>query len=263
MRRSFYCILCKFITFLPMLIHSEEIDLLPYERQLISQQGEDGIIEKIFRVIGTTSKYYVDFGASDGHVCSNTKYLREYYGWTGLQMDGRHENRSINLFKEYVNAENIVPLFTKYNVPEEFDFLSLDIDYNDFYVWKALSEKYSPRVVCIEYNCAFGPDQDKVIIYDPNGSWDCTDYCGASMLAMYRLGLYLGYTLVYQESNAVNLFFIRNDVLAAAKDHFKNQNDVEKLFNCPPYRIERNGGILNNPYGLNGRKFTDSTTVLR
>jgi hypothetical protein len=255
-------IILLFLAINPLFLLSEEIDLSLYEKQLISQQGEDGIIEKIFEVIGATSKYYVDFGASDGHVCSNTKYLREYYGWQGLQMDGRHEDLSINLFKEYVTAENIIPLLNIYNVPKEFDFLSLDIDYNDFYVWKKLSEKFHPRVVCIEYNCVFGPDQDKVIIYDANSSWDCTDYYGASMLAMFRLGQYLGYSLVYQESNAINLFFIRNDVLEASGACFKNQNDIEKLFNCPSWRIERNGGILNNPYMVNGRVFIGSQQVL-
>lgn len=257
LKTVFYYSLCL-LAIQQSLVLGEEIDLFPYEKQLISQQGEDGIIEKIFKVIGTTSKYYVDFGASDGHLCSNTKYLREYCGWNGLQMDGRHEDPSINLFKEYVIAENIVPLLEKYNVPEEFDFLSLDIDYNDFYVWRALSRKFRPRVVCIEYNCVFGPDQDKVIIYDSKGAWDCSDYYGASMLAMYRLGVHLGYTLVYQESNAVNLFFIRNDVLMNCGAHFKNQNDVESLFNCPTSRLERNGGILNNPYGVGKRKFTNS-----
>ncbi|MEN9655068.1 MAG: hypothetical protein RL235_1180, partial [Chlamydiota bacterium] len=223
----------------------------------------DGIIEKIFRAVGATSKYYVDFGASDGHVCSNTKYLREFYGWHGLQMDGRHQDASIHLFREYVTAENIVPLLRKYSVPKEFDFLSLDIDYNDFYVWKALLQEFSPRVVCIEYNCVFGPDQDKVIVYDPNSSWDCTDYYGASALAMFRLGKHFGYTLIYQESNAVNLFFVRDDVLQASGVRFKNQNDVEKLCHCPLSRIERNGGMLNHPYGLNGREFTESCEFLR
>lgn len=251
----------KFILhFLLLTLHQslfgqEQIDLFPYEKQYCSQQGEDGIIEKIFKLISTTSKYYVDFGASDGHVCSNTKYLREGHGWNGLQMDGRYEDASINLFKEYVTAENIIPLLNKYNVPKEFDFLSLDIDFNDFYVWKALSKEYSPRVVCIEFNCIFGPEEDKVILYDPDGKWDGGDYYGASILAYQRLGEYLGYTLVYQESIGVNLFFIRNNILSTLGLSFKNQNDVQALFCCPKWRIERTG---NDPFGFKGREFINS-----
>tara|TARA_Y100001935_G_C17281180_1_gene497571 strand:- start:1118 stop:1249 length:132 start_codon:yes stop_codon:yes gene_type:complete len=43
-------------------------------------------------------------------------------------MDGGNENDAINLKKEFITAENINELFEKYNVPESFDLLSIDID---------------------------------------------------------------------------------------------------------------------------------------
>lgn len=41
-----------------------------------------------------------------------TRALREQ-GWSGLLMDGFHENKSINLHKEYMRSDNILQLFKK------------------------------------------------------------------------------------------------------------------------------------------------------
>lgn len=57
------------------------------ESKLYSQNKEDGVIEYIFDNIGTTDKYYVEFGTENGNEI-NTRKLYEYYGWDGLLMDG-------------------------------------------------------------------------------------------------------------------------------------------------------------------------------
>lgn len=229
-----------------------EIDLRLYEKRLISQNGEDGVLQKIFNLIGATSKYYVEFGAGQGNFCSNTKYFREKYGWSGLLLEGScQEDHSINLHQEFITAENINDLFKKYNVPKEFDLISIDIDRNDFYVWKALSLYYKPRVVIIEFNSLFNSNEDKVIKYDPYAVWDASEYFGASILALYNLGRKLGYSLVYQESNATNLFFIRDDVIESSKIKFKNMNDVSKIYTGTPKNLD-----------LYKEKFTSSLYVL-
>lgn len=216
-----------------------EINLRPYEKRLISQFGEDGVIEKIFQLIGTTNKYCVEFGAGDGHFCSNTKYLKEKHGWTGLLLDGFFPgDPHINLHKEFITAENICNLLKKYKVPTEFDLISIDIDRNDFYVWQSLSASYKPRVVIIEFNSYFNYDEDKVIRYSANEVWQGNDYFGASMLALFNLGRTLGYSLIYQESYGANLFFIRDDVLKQRNISFKNTNNVEKLYTVTPKKLD-------------------------
>ena len=40
-------------------------DLSQYEKKIYSQNGEDGVIEKIFEIIGTKNKHYVEFGVED------------------------------------------------------------------------------------------------------------------------------------------------------------------------------------------------------
>src|ERR1700722_3810434 len=105
------------------------IDLREYEKRVFSQNGEDGVLEAIFNTIGKTNQYYVEFGVESGAEC-NTRYLKDRYHWKGLLMDGGYQNESINLRKEFITAENINALFQKYDVPKQFDLLSIDIDFN-------------------------------------------------------------------------------------------------------------------------------------
>lgn len=225
----------------------EEIDLSLSEYKIFSQNGEDGVITSIFSQIGTTNKYFVEFGVQDGAEC-NTRNLRENYGWAGLMMDNLYENLSINLSQEFITAENINDLFSKYSVPSDFDLLSIDIDYNDFYVWHAI-KKHNPRVVIIEYNATHLPNEDKIAVYYPTGMWDDTNYFGAGILSLKKLGEKKGYTLVYADNNGVNLFFIRSDILTKLKNEVKyiNQGDVEKIYKRPRYGTGPNGGHKQDP----------------
>jgi len=224
----------------------EEIDLSQYERSFYSQNGEDGVLAKIFQLIEPTDKYCVEFGAYDGVTGSNT-YLLGLQGWQRLLLDRMFEIPEMNLHKEFITAENIVSIFEKYNIPFYFDLLSLDIDYNDFYIWKVLCKRYKPSVVVIEYNATHLPDEDKVVKYYPYYCGDGTNYFGASILSLFYLAKKNNYSLVYAERNGVNLFFIRDDIIHSKKLNFKNMNDVDKLYNFPKYGQGPNGGHREDP----------------
>jgi hypothetical protein len=201
-----------------------------HEKKVFSQNGEDGIIEWIFDTIGTTNKYFVEFGVEDGTEC-NSKYLREKKGWQGLMMDGGNENTKINLRREFIYADNICQLFAKYNVPREFDFLSTDIDYNDFYVLHEIMKGgYRPRVICSEYNAFLGATDDKVVIYDPNMMWDRTQYFGASISAFVKLLAKFEYTIVAGTSIGVNIFFVHNDILKKYRAHFEHMGNIGAIY---------------------------------
>lgn len=212
----------------------KEIDLAQYELSLYSQNGEDGVLSKIFQVIDPDVHYFVDFGAYDGMTGSNS-YLLRREGWLGLLLDRMFDVPRQNLHKEFITAENINEIFEKYDVPLNFGLLSIDIDYNDFYVWQALDEKYQPAVVVIEYNATHLPDEDKVVKYRPYFCGDGTTYFGASILALYNLGRSKGYSLVYAEKSGTNLFFIRDDLLEESGIRFKHVNDVEMIYRPPTY----------------------------
>ena len=187
-------------------------DITRYERHLYSQNGEDGILEALFAVIGTTNQYFVEFGASDAKEC-NARYLAQHRGWRGLWMDADcdHPHRAVR--RETVTAENVEALFARYGVPRTFDLLSIDIDGNDYWVWRAITA-YEPRVVVIEYNAMVPLQESRVIPYDPLFRWDAnTDFFGASLLALQRLGAQKGYALVGCDRSGTNAFFVRRTLI--------------------------------------------------
>jgi len=138
---------------------------------------------------------------------------------------------------ERVTADNIQNLFQKYNVPKKFDLLSIDIDFNDYWVWKSIVD-YSPRVVIIEYNSSVPPSESRVVPYDPDAIWDGTNYFGASLLALRNLGIKKGYTLLGCDQNGVNAFFCQSDLLKEFRI-----KDIEDLYMPPKY-----GELINDVY---------------
>lgn len=179
-----------------------------YERKVYSQSGQDGIIEYLFDVIGTTNKFFVEFGAGDGVDLSNTANLRLNKGWTGLLMDWEFSDHKLVKCHKVI-PHNIEALLTHYNVPVDFDYLSIDIDGNDYWVWQAI-RNWRPRVVSIEVNTNFGPDVSKTIAYNTAHKWDGTTYYGASLGALYKLGISKGYKLVHLV-DTLDAFFVRQD----------------------------------------------------
>src|SRR6202000_665241 len=131
----------------------------------------------------------------------------------------------------FITAENIESLFDIANPPKERDLLSIDIDYNDYYVWEAIT-KYKPRVVVIEYNSIFRPDTHFVVQYNPNRVWDKTSHFGASLLALEQLGAEKGYCLVGCVFTGSNAFFVRKDLVGdlfespfTAENHYEPNRD--------------------------------------
>ncbi len=212
-------------------LFGEEVDLSQYEKSIYSENGEDGILAKVFQVVHPTTQFCVEVGAYDGFTHSDTFLLRAQ-GWKSILFDRRFETPKFNLHKEFINAENVDQIFEKYNVPLEFDLLCIDVDYNDFYVWKALDPKYHPAVVMIRYNANHLPTEDKVVQYRRFYAGDDTVYFSASILALYRLGRAKGYSLIYAENSGKNLFFVRDDLLRE-ETQFKNTNQVDQIYRPP------------------------------
>lgn len=232
------------------------MDLSPHEAKYNSQNGEDGITMKLVEIIYTSweDKFYVEFGVNDGREC-NSNILRDFCKWKGLQMDGGFENPSVNHHKEFITRENIIGLFHKYNVPNKINYLSVDLDFNDFYILNEIVKNYSCDIIVCEYNASHKPHEDKIVIYNPNYMWDETNYFGVSLLALTRLMNKYNYSLIYCDNRGVNAFFVNNDLGL----QFKDQNDVSKIYKPPRYGLNILGGHTHDP--LN-RSFVSSDTVM-
>lgn len=187
-------------------------DLREHERGIYSQFGEEGVLARIFESIGVRHRYCVEFGAKDGETISNTAWLRRDQGWSSLLMEGDPAWAGQGVQTEFVTAENVNALFSKHHVPSEFDLLSIDVDGNDYWIWRAI-DAFEARVVVVEYNIFFGLHVAKTIEYRPDHVWDGTTYHGASLAALDKLGRAKGYCLVHTESWAPNAFFVKRSEL--------------------------------------------------
>lgn len=181
-----------------------------------SQKGQDTLIDYTFNcVVGTTNKYYVEFGACDGYLMSNTSYLRHKKNWTGLLLEGDSsykENPSINLHIRHITRDNICSMFRQFNVPQDHDFLCIDMDGNDYWIMKSILEGgYTPRVIMIETNVRFQPKESMVLKYNPNWRWDYVKWYGASPYALKKLFNQYNYVPVWIHLD--DMIVIRKDVL--------------------------------------------------
>src|SRR3954470_13847813 len=70
--------------------HADPRRLLRYGFKLYSQNDEDGIIQEIFRRIGTGNRTFVEFGVETGVECNSAKLLVE--GWRGLWMEANTDH---------------------------------------------------------------------------------------------------------------------------------------------------------------------------
>ena len=190
-----------------------------------STGGEDLLIAQAFENITPKNRFAVEFGARDGYQGSNIRLFLDH-GWEGLQFD--IDAKLLLYFYvaikiQHFTAENINDVFAKHNVPHDFDLLSLDVDCNDYWLWKAL--KYEPTVVCIEYNSNFDYKTEAIVEYKPENQWDYTMSYGASFASMCKLADKKGYYL-YAEADYSNLIFIRKEYEKICPSIFSKEKTI-------------------------------------
>lgn len=189
----------------------------PYASDVTSQHGEDGLIAEIFRRVGASNKWCVEFGALNGTHHSNTWDLIKNKNWSGvlIEADPTYAEKlqkvyadtpHAHCFNELVELEGehaLDSILARTDIPKDFDLLSIDIDGNDYHVWDSLKE-YSPRLVVIEFNPTIPND---ISFIQPA---DMSVQQGSSLRALHILGEKKGYTLV--AVLGVNGFFLKKEL---------------------------------------------------
>ncbi len=187
--------------------------LIEYARNVTSQHGENGIVEKVLEVIGNSDKWCVEFGSWDGRRCSNTFDLIDSKGYSAVLIEGDRrrfgdllntfeDNKKIipvNAFVGFNEDDNLDSILKDTNIPHDFDFLSIDIDGNDYHIWEAVRD-YKPKLVVIEFNPTI---PSSIEFVQPR---DLSVTQGSSLLSMVKLGRQKGYELIACTRN--NAFFI-------------------------------------------------------
>jgi len=197
--------------------------------RVFSQFDEDGVILFLLAVAAAKTNRFVDIGAGDGVLASNTANLATNLGFDGLFVEARAEAVASGerFYRQHPDTREQPPRFvnafaTREAINEvvggagfdgEIDVLSIDIDGNDYWIWEALT-CVQPRLVVVEAHTELGLT-DFVAPYDATFTWRQVapgTPIGASGLAFTKLAERLGYRLVGANLYGFNLFYLRNDV---------------------------------------------------
>jgi len=190
-----------------------------------SQGSQDSVLDSLFSALGTTSKFFVEFGfnsptwspeqrAASG---ANTQYLKFRKGWNGLLLDAVRENPAINLHKAFLTEENMNAVFHQYGVPLDVDYVSIDIDSCDMQMLRTLlaHTEFKPKVITVEYNAVYTCQESKMnkcTIGEERYAWDGDNLYSASLLALTRLAQRHGYSLAWVVPR-LDAVFVRTDLL--------------------------------------------------
>jgi len=205
--------------------------LTAYRKYVTSQSGEDGIIEKIFKIIDG-NQWCVEFGASDGKFCSNTWNLINNKNWSAVLIEPAkksfkklveryNSNKKVICLSSFVSfsgQNTIDQILSKTPIPKDLDLMSIDIDGNDYHVWKSM-HIYEPKVIIIEFNPTIPNNIEFIQMRNMKVRQ------GNSLLAMVKLGKEKEYELVATAD--INAIFVK-------RKYFKlfniEDNSAEKLY---------------------------------
>lgn len=234
-------------------LHNNISSIQEAEFQVFSQFGDDGIIQYLIQQIPIGQQVFIEFGV-ERYIESNTRFLLMNNNWSGLVIDGDAKN--INFVQQdeiywrydltavcsFITAENINQLFISHGFVGEIGLLSIDIDGNDYWVWKQITS-VNPVLVIVEYNSVFGllpvtiPYQADFVRTKAHFS---NLYWGTSLGALYHLAEEKGYYFVGTNSAGNNAYFVRKDKLKLDASPNLSPLTLERGFTESKFRESRN-----------------------
>ena len=211
-----------------------------------SQFEEDGIILYLMTMLGIENGICVEICCGDGRECMSTNLILNH-GFQGFLFDGSRENvnyartffhlKKDNMAmtpvirKAWITAENVNDHILAAGSPTEIDFLSLDVDGMDYWIWEAIN-CISPKICCFETHDWIPSQLSLTVPYQSNFDMNKSiepGFRSVSLKAMQILSKKKGYTLLGAHRHGFNVFFIRNDLILP----FHNEVSPEEIHNNP------------------------------
>ncbi|MEO8769672.1 MAG: hypothetical protein ABI402_06300 [Ferruginibacter sp.] len=198
-------------------------ELSEVEFQVFSQFGDDGIIQYLVNKLPLKNKTFIEFGV-ENYREANTRFLLISNYWSGVVIDGSEENvqaiKNESMYgyfdlrakQSFITKENIDNILKDSGFNKELAILSIDIDGNDYWVWKAITS-FEPDIIICEYNCLFGFEDAITIEYDPafvRGKKTPFNFYGISLKAAQQIASERGYFFIGCNSAGNNAYFIHN-----------------------------------------------------
>ena len=112
-------------------------------------------------------------------------------------------NPGVRVVRALLETKTIDAFLSKEGVAGEVDFMSIDIDSFDYWLWSAITV-CSPRVLVMEYNGLFGRERAVTVPDAPRPTVAPKGYGGASLAALEKLARAKGYGLVICEDSGIN-----------------------------------------------------------
>lgn len=158
------------------------------------------VLQTIFKSIHQeTNGFYVEFAATSSQL-SMTHYLQEKYNWKGI------------FINETITPDTILKLLRKYNIPNEFDLLTENIDQDNYLIIEQMLTEYNPKVIFHRVKQESGGLCDTTV-RSSTFNEGSNHLNTRSVCAFYCLAKRYDYSMVYCESAGRHCFLIRNDLL--------------------------------------------------
>lgn len=168
----------------------KDLEIRQFGSGVYSQSYQDVLLDIIFANIGTTNPtpFCVEFGFNSmsltGGSGANVASLILKGKWDSLLLDGDKENPEINLHRHFLTSSNISEVFKQYHVPQQPEYVSIDVDTTDLWLFEALLKDYKAMVYSVEYNSNFPIDAAITFSNDPNERFEGDRGYGASLKAL-------------------------------------------------------------------------------
>lgn len=181
-----------------------------------SQRNEGDLINGALDSMGLlkrgTDMWAVNLGAGDGHRLNTVRHLGEDWGWSLAMFDAKAAPPDVQ--EAWITRTNVNDLLAERKVPFEPEVMSVDLEGNDYWIWKTMLEEGNrrPKLIITKVNVSLIPQSRQSIEYNEGHRWAKDDYFGASFGAY--LDLFTKHQYVYVACQPVtgHVLFARRDL---------------------------------------------------